>query len=195
MMKQKSINTVFKFISGIEIIGICIIILIALYFQLVLNELPCPLCLLQRLGLLGVAFGFLLNTHYHVRPSHYALSLISAVVTSFVSLRQIALHVTDPVGYGSSFLGFHMYTWVFILCCVIILYIAIVMSFPRQYMIYKDKARIEKISEARGKKTRLFTRCAFILFLVIIILNMFSTFSECGLTECPDNPTSYKLLK
>ena len=193
-MKQRSINTVVKFVSGVEVFGICLIILIALYFQFVLGELPCPLCLLQRLGLLGVAFGFLLNTYYCVRPIHYSLSLVSAVLTSFVSLRQITLHINSPVGYGSSIFGLHMYSWTFVLCCVIVLYIAVVMSFPRQYHLNKNKVLIEKVSEAKGKKTRLFTRIAFILFLFIILVNVISTFSQCGWSECPDNPTFYRLM-
>ncbi|AFJ42985.1 hypothetical protein OOM_0453 [Francisella orientalis str. Toba 04] len=46
---------------------------------------------------------------YNVRPSHYALSLLAAVLTSFISLRQIALHVSDPVGFGSTVFGLPMY--------------------------------------------------------------------------------------
>lgn len=95
MLLQGKINQIIEFISIMEVFGICFIIGMAFALQLLWNDLPCPLCLLQRLGLLGIALGFLLNIRYHVRPSHYAISLLSALFTAFVALRQIALHISD----------------------------------------------------------------------------------------------------
>ncbi|WP_119344513.1 disulfide bond formation protein B [Facilibium subflavum] len=190
-MERRKIRAFVKFLNAIEILGVCFIILVALYFQFILGEIPCPLCLLQRLGLLGIAFGFLLNIRYHVQPSHYSLSLLSAILTAFVSLRQIALHITSTGGYGSAVLGYHMYTWVFILCCVAIIYIAIVMSFPRQYELKTDR---QEISEAKSKKVRAFTHIAFIILLIVVAINLISTFAECGWQQCPDNPVGYQLF-
>ncbi|MED7789334.1 disulfide bond formation protein B [Francisella sp. 19X1-34] len=180
-----------KAISAIEITGIAIIIIAAFFFQFFMYELPCPLCLLQRLGLLAIGFGFLLNIRFHVRPSHYALSLLSAVFTSFVSLRQIALHVTDPVGFGSKVLGMHMYSWVFVISMVAIIYIAIVMSYPKQYEIRQEP---QEISEAKNKKIRIFTNIIFLIFILVVFANVVSIFFECGLYQCPDNPKDYILL-
>jgi len=179
-----------KALSAIEVTGIVIIISMAFFFQFAMNELPCPLCLLQRLGLLAIGFGFLLNIRFHVRPSHYALSLLAAVFTAFVSLRQIALHVTDPVGFGSKVLGMHMYSWVFVISMVAIIYIAIVMSYPDQYEI---RNKPQEISEAKNKKLRILTHIVFLIFAIIVFANATSTFFECGLHECPDNPTVYLL--
>ncbi|WP_116964557.1 disulfide bond formation protein B [Fastidiosibacter lacustris] len=190
-MQRSQINNVVKCFNAIEILGVTFIIAIAFAFQFIFRELPCPLCLLQRLGLLGIAFGFLLNVRYHVRPAHYSLSLLSAVLTSFVALRQIALHITDPDGYGSAILGIHMYTWVFIFCIVAIIYIGLIMTITQQYEIEQDK---KEIAEARGKKIRIFSHIAFIIFVLIIAANIISTLTECGLSECPDNPVSYILL-
>ena len=190
-MKQSRINNFIKCINAIEIIGVCFIIIVAFWFQFILKELPCPLCLLQRLGLLAIAFGFLLNIRYRVRPIHYGLSLISAILTAFIALRQIALHINTTTGYGSSFFGIHMYTWVFIICCIAIIYIAIMLSFPKQYELKQNK---REIAEAKGKKIKIFSHIAFAIYLIIIASNALSTFSECGLTQCPDNPTSYQIF-
>ncbi|MEY8701523.1 disulfide bond formation protein B, partial [Francisella philomiragia] len=78
-MKKYFKDDLVKLLSAIELAGITITIISAFYFQFVMGEIPCPLCLMQRLGLLAIGFGFLLNMHYHVRPSHYALSLLAAV--------------------------------------------------------------------------------------------------------------------
>ncbi|AEE26675.1 disulfide bond formation protein B [Francisella hispaniensis] len=187
-MKTFIENDLIKALSAIELMGIAISIIAAFYFQFAMDELPCPLCLLQRLGLLAIGFGFLLNMRYNIRPSHYALSLLAAVFTSFVSLRQIALHVTDPVGFGSRVLGMHMYSWVFVISMIAIIYIAIVMSYPRQYELRK---RPQEISEAKNNIIRILTQIVFIIFLIVVFANVASTFFECGLHECPDDPTRY----
>ncbi|AJI54006.1 disulfide bond formation protein B [Francisella philomiragia] len=190
-MKKYFKDDLIKFLSAIELTGITITIISAFYFQFIMGEIPCPLCLLQRLGLLAIGFGFLLNMRYNVRPSHYALSLLAAVLTSFISLRQIALHVSDPVGFGSTVFGLHMYTWVFVISMVAIVYIAIVMSYPDQYKINKDP---NEIKEAKNNKVRALTHIVFVIFLIAIFTNVTSTFIECGVHECPDDPTSYLLL-
>lgn len=189
-MQRSKINNFVKCLNAIEILAIILVIIMAFSFQFILGELPCPLCLLQRLGLLGIAFGFLLNIRYHVRPAHYSLSLLSAVLTSFVAMRQIALHINDPHGYGSAVLGLHMYTWVFVLCIIAIIYIAIVLGLSSQYEI---KANKDEIVEAKAKKIKIFTHIVFALFVFIIAANLISTFAECGLSECSDNPVVYTL--
>ncbi|WP_409072021.1 disulfide bond formation protein B, partial [Listeria monocytogenes] len=47
--------------------------------------MPCPLCLLQRILFALLAVGPILNIRYGPRPSHYALSLLAAIVGAVVS--------------------------------------------------------------------------------------------------------------
>lgn len=105
-------------------------------------------------------------------------------------MRQIALHINDQHGYGSAVLGLHMYTCVFVLCIIAIIYIAIALGLSSQYEI---KANKDEIAEARGKKIKVFTHIVFVLLVFIVAANLVSTFAECGLSECPDNPTVYTL--
>jgi disulfide bond formation protein DsbB len=168
--------------NALELSGILLVLFMALLFQIVLNELPCPLCLLQRVGFFGIALGFLMNLRYGLRPSHYAMIILSALFTSFVALRQIALHVVPGTGsYGSAMFGFHLYTWSFIVSMIVIIVTTILMSQDRQYLpIHWDNHRVRWI--------------AHLLFLILIILlaiNIGSVLLECGLSECPDNPVSY----
>ncbi|KEQ16507.1 disulfide bond formation protein DsbB [Endozoicomonas numazuensis] len=188
MSSRREINNFVKCASALEVTAVCFLLIFAFWFQFVMGELPCPLCILQRQGILAIASGFLLNMRYHVRPSHYSLSIVAAVLTSFISLRQIALHVTSPQGYGSAFLGLHMYTWVYILCSVSIVYIAIVIGYSRQFELHADK---DEVSEARDPRIRLFSHWAFGLLVFLTVANIVSIFFECGLEQCPDNPVRY----
>lgn len=143
---QRLIDT----INILSLLGITIIVFIAVIIQLFAHELPCPLCLLQRAGLLSIGFGFLLNIHYEIKPSHYACSLLASAITACVSLRQITLHIatsTKCSGYGMTLFGYHMYTWVFFICMMLIVYVAIILSIPQQYHLKQDP---EKVSESKS---------------------------------------------
>ena len=59
--------------------GICIPVIGAYWIQFVEGEFPCPLCLLQRLAMLGVAIGAMMNLRFGVRTSHYAVTIFSAI--------------------------------------------------------------------------------------------------------------------
>lgn len=181
-MRLEQINKGIKLLNIIDVIGIAIILLIALALQFFLKELPCPLCLLQRLGLLGMAFGFLLNIRFKPRPIHYSLSLLAALLTGFIALRQIALHVVPGSGaYGDPFLGFHLYTWVFILSVLQIIYISIILGFFNQYLINYEP----------DHTVALWGKIAIALLLFVAIDNAIVVYFECGLQSCPDNPVAY----
>jgi disulfide bond formation protein DsbB len=150
-----------------------------------LNELPCPLCLLQRVLFSLLAIGPILNIRFGPRPSHYVLSLLAAVVGATVSARQILLHIMprDP-GYGSALLGYHYYTWAFIGFAVAIVLISIVLMFDDQ-----------KRDDAKTQQAGLFAGGAVWLVFGLTAINALSTLLECGFSACPDNPTFYELLR
>lgn len=174
-------------INSYAVLGICGVLLGAYYIQFVEGEFPCPLCLLQRLAMLGVAFGAMLNLRYGIHTRHYGVSLLSAVFGASISIRQILLHI-DPSdsGYGSPVLGMHLYTWAFIVFAVVILLIGIMMFFETQF---------EDSSENRSAKSiGWFVKAVFFLVVLIAASNVITTFLECGFGQCPDNPTFYKEL-
>lgn len=177
--------------TRINILGLLIIsgvLLGAYYVQFGKGEFPCPLCLLQRLAMLGVAFGAMLNIRYGLRPAHYGVSLLSAVFGACVSVRQILLHIVPgDQGYGSAVFGLHLYTWAFIVFSVTVLLISIMMLFDKQFE--KNEG-----SEPKSRKTPLIT-AVFFLVVLIAISNVITTFLECGLAQCPDNPVSYIELR
>lgn len=170
-------------------LGISSVLLGAYGFQFILWEFPCPLCLLIRMGMLGVAFGFLLNLKFGVRPSHYGVSIISAMFGGAVAIRQVLLHIVPGTGsYGSPILGMHLYTWAFVIFAATVLIIGILLIFDRQSTSLQNK-------EAEEPKLSGFAKFVFILVIVIALSNVVTAFLECGIEPCPDNPTQYELLK
>lgn len=178
-----------KLLNAIDLLVISLVMIITFFLQFYLHELPCPLCLLQRVGLLAIGFGFLLNVHYRPRPGHYMFSLLAAVFTSFAALRQICLHILPGSGgYGGTLFGMHLYTWVFIACIVAIIYISIVLGFRTQYT---QLLHAERIDEPTVGWQRALCHLAFFLFFGLVIANAVNVFMECGFKECPDNPINY----
>src|SRR5262249_14156411 len=154
--------------------------------QLWLNELPCPLCLLQRIMFALLAVGPMLNVRFGPRPSHYALALLTAVAGAAFAMRQILLHIMpgDP-GYGSALLGYHYYTWAFIGFAVALVLIAAMLLFDGQF---KDETAVQPL------QADMFARAAVWLVIALTALNVVSTSLECGFAACPDNPVDYRLL-
>jgi len=166
----------------IEFIGVMLVLALAFIFQIIYKELPCPLCLLQRLGFFFIAFGLLLNLRFGPRPSHYSVILLSALFTSFVALRQIALHVVPGTGaYGDPVFGLHMYTWSFIISMAILITTSIMLGVERQY----------QLGYLGAKKIKWLVHISFAALVLLIGLNIGSIVMECGLSECPENPVQY----
>ena len=184
-MSRNYINTTERIFNIIELAGIVLMLFLALVFQLILNELPCPLCLLQRVGFLGVAFGFLLNLRFGLRPSHYAIVLISALYTGFVALRQVALHVVPGTGvYGNAIFGWHLYTWCFAIAMLVVIVTTFMLSVDRQY----------QRPSHNNIRWRYLTHFLFVVISLLVITNIVSVVLECGIQQCPDNPITYKFL-
>jgi len=174
-------------LNALALYGIALVLAAAFAAQLWLNELPCPLCLLQRIQFALLAVGPMLNVRFGPRPSHYALSLLTAAAGTAFAMRQVLLHIMpgEP-GYGSALLGYHYYTWAFIGFAVAIVLIAAMLLFDGQF---KHDAGAQPLPAGP------FVRAAVWLVIALTALNVVSTLLECGFAACPDNPVDYRLLK
>ena len=98
-------------LNALSLYAVALVLAAAFAAQFVLHELPCPLCLLQRILFATLAIGPILNIRFGPRPSHYAMSLLAAVAGAVASTRQVLLHILPgDAGYGSALLGYHYYT-------------------------------------------------------------------------------------
>lgn len=173
-------------LNVLALYGVAAVLALAFAFQFALGELPCPLCLLQRIQFAALAIGPLLNVRFGCRPSHYALSLLAAVLGAAVAMRQVFLHILPgDAGYGAAILGYHYYTWAFVLFAAAIVLIAIVMLFDGQF------------APTASTETKIGPVATVAAWLVIGLtaLNVVTTLLECGFAACPDDPVVYELLK
>jgi len=173
-------------LNALSLYAVALVLAAAFAAQFVLHELPCPLCLLQRILFATLAIGPILNIRFGPRPSHYAMSLFAAVAGAVVSTRQVLLHIMPgDAGYGSALLGFHYYTWALIGFIAAIVLLAAILLFDRQF----DDTAPQPISGGA------FAQAAVWLVIGLTALNVVSTLLECGFGACADNPTVYELLK
>lgn len=169
-------------LNALGLIAISGVLLVAFAEQIFNGELPCPLCLLQRVGFVIVGAGLALNVLCGLRPAHYGVMLLGAFVGAAVALRQVALHIVPGTGgYGDPFLGLHYYTWAFVLFAVVVAGAGLMLLLESQF------------SDTRRDRSGL-GRIAVGLFALVVLANGISTVLECGGGLCPDNPTSYQLL-
>ena len=175
-------NKLQRVANTIALATICTILAVAFTEQLNNHDLPCPLCLLQRICFIAVGLSLCMNIIDGIKTSHYGLMLLAAALGFAIALRQIMLHMTpgDP-GYGHLIFGFHMYIWSAIAFTIIIGLVAVSLFFERGFTEKQQKP-------GRGKFALM------VVFLCLILANGVSTFIECGVLVCPDNPIRYNLF-
>ena len=174
-----------RLLNAVGLLGIGTVLALAFIDQIWFRDLPCPLCILQRVGFFAAGFGIALNIIFGPKPSHYGVAIIGAVGGAAIAMRQILIHIVPGTGsYGNPVFGLHLYTWAFIAFVVIVVGCAIMLLDDRQF------SRAEPMS-VRLKPLPL---SALLLFLVLAVANVFSTIALCGAGSCPDEPKDYILF-
>lgn len=172
-------------LNSLALAGICAALLVAFYYQLILGEIPCPLCMLQRIGLMLVGFGFFLNVRFGASATHYAIIILSAMAGAGASLRQILLHIAPgDSGYGSAVLGYHMYTWGFIAFMATIIFAAIMLVVDRKRLSGQTLHGPTWLASLLGS-----------LLLILGLANLASDILVCGFAVCSGDPQGYILLR
>ena len=172
-------------LNALALYAIGFALLAAFYFQIALNELPCPLCLLQRLGLVALGIGPVLALRLGPRPIHYGVTLLAALLGAAIASRQVMQHIMpgDP-GFGSTMLGYHFYTWAFACFAAAILAIAVLLLFDQ---VFTQPPTTPQLG--------LFETGAIGLLIALCILNAVSAVLQCGFYGCPADPERYELLQ
>ena len=161
----------------------------AMSLQYANGELPCPLCLLERVAMLGVCFGILLNFRRGFSYQNTGFSLLFAIVLLVVSVRQSLLDIYPRPGHqyiGSAIFGIHMPVW------SIIIALTLLTSYAVKLAILGDD---EYLREADVSEFPAIRRIADILsayVIAICLINLVSVVLQCGFGEC--HTFGYKLL-
>jgi disulfide bond formation protein DsbB len=174
-------------------VWVLVLILTAAFgFQLIAGEPPCPLCVVQRIALMMCALGPL-SVLRQSRDGVLAcrdiavgsgIAIISALLGAAVSTRQVLLHILpgDP-GFGSPFLGLHLYTW-----CLI----AFVGQITASALMLIGSAWLKENERMAWRMTNV-TAGAFVF---IVVANLLSVIAEAGFNwDLPPDPVGYLLFK
>lgn len=161
-------------LNALSILVLSLILFGAYIFQFYYKEIPCPLCMLQRLGMIGVACGELLNFKFGIQVKHYALSLLSAIFGGAVALRQICLHICPgEKPFGTPVFGLSLYTWSFLAFASVIFSIALLL------ILYDPKWE-----HTERSKLNLLAKVSAIFIFVVTAANVVTTFLECENILC-----------
>lgn len=167
-----------KFFNSTAILVICGVLIGALFFQFGLNEDPCPLCLLQRMAMIGVIFGLCLNIFFGFDAKHFGVVLISALIGMVFSGRQVLLHIA-PVpgdnGYGTPFFGMHLYTW------GVLIFLASILG-SALFLLCSDKFKSTTTHVIVN-----YEKYVAYLATLLVFVNIVATFFECQLGPCCEN--------
>lgn len=158
---------------------LCSVLLGAFIVQYGFHEEPCPLCLLQRAGMVGVATATLFQMRFGLSPRHYGLILLFVLFGGAVALRHIALgacpNPLDPEDSIPEFTvwGFTLYTWSFLVFSSTLLYSALLLFFlPSQE------------AELGVRRLTWWEKGAAYYLVFIVVANIASTFHLCGWGLC-----------
>ena len=177
------------------VVAYSVVMLSAFYIQFVMGEFPCPLCMLQRYGMilatLGALFVIMQARRGELTTARYAqglgMGLVGVLAGASVSVRQIELHILpgDP-GYGEPFLRLHLYTWAFVTFAIVMIYIGVMlMLMPRGI----------PQAPAVGTAARKVSTVIIWVFIGVIAANVIAIiFLEGFAAVLPDDPMSYNLI-
>jgi disulfide bond formation protein DsbB len=172
-----------------------VVMLSAFYIQFGQGEFPCPLCMLQRYGMIlstiAALFIIMQARRGTLTTARYAqglgMGLLSVLAGASVSVRQIELHILpgDP-GYGEPFLRLHLYTWAFVTFAIVMIYVGVMLTLmPRGIpQAPAVDSPLRKVSTA-----------IIWLFIAVVAANVIAIiFLEGFAWVLPDDPTGYTLI-
>ncbi|HEY3144373.1 MAG TPA: disulfide bond formation protein B [Acidimicrobiales bacterium] len=178
----------------VYVVGFSLVLLGGFGMQFGKSEMPCPLCILQRMAMmlcaLGGAYIIRKATKGPVSASDlatgYGLSIVAAIAGMVMSGRQVLLHILpDAAGYGDPFLGLHLYTWAFITFTIAILAAAVNLIFA---------ADVTPEAPA-SSSTEWVSKAVLGLLGAVIAANALVVFAEEGFHwVLPDDPARYELF-
>lgn len=172
-----------RLINIVALLGLLGVLAGSLHLQFGIGEQPCPLCLVQRSGMIGLAVGPVMNLLWGIRARHYAISILAAFAGGAGSVRQILLHIQpgDP-GYGPAILGWHLYTWALVTFALGAAGCALLLMWQTPL----DAGDTGVMGQRGGIRALSLFVVAFVSIDLLIIA--VSIIPECGLGMCPDDP-------
>ena len=180
------------------------ILLGAYAYQFSYRELPCTLCLLQRLAMAAVAYGAAMNLVLGPSARHYGVCLVSALFGLVISLRQSLLHINpyfdkqtgqptlDPTAnppFGESVLGFNLYNWGVVIFATVFLAVGVVhlLGRPSRAPATDEREGREERDAPEPDWLRRLAGFGVALLFLVLASEAVLVFLECGFGDCPND--------
>lgn len=161
----------------------------AMVMQYAFGELPCPLCLLERVAMFGAAFGMIRNLRGPFSSRNTGLTLIFALFLLIVSVRQTLLDIYPRPGHeyvGSAVLGLHLPVW------SVLIAVALIGAYAIQLAILGGDAHMRSVVPAEFPGVRALGAALGAYVVLLCLVNLGSVVVQCGLGQC--HTTGYALL-
>jgi disulfide bond formation protein DsbB len=158
----------------------------AMVFQYYGGEIPCPLCLLQRVAMFGICYGVILHFRHGYSARNDGVSMLFALFLLIVSARQTLLDIYPRPGHsyiGNAVLGLHMPVWSVVIAVAVLLAFAIKLA-----VLGGEHLRNREPSPALDRVAGLL--CLYVV--AICLINLVSVMLQCGAGAC--HTSEYRLL-
>jgi disulfide bond formation protein DsbB len=175
-----------RLILWLMLLALAGVLTAAMAFQYIAGEIPCPLCLLQRVAMFGCCFGLIQQLRDGETQRGAGIALIFSVLLLAISVRQTLLDIVPRPGHayiGSAVFGLHMAVW-----SVLIAVALLIGSAGRLTLFGGPKAAPEPEGSTLGRLTHVLG----IYVVVICAINVLSVLAQCGLSQC--HTSDYALL-
>jgi disulfide bond formation protein DsbB len=158
----------------------------AMVMQYAQGEIPCPLCLLQRVAMFGCCFGLARQLRDGASERGTGITLIFAILLLVISVRQTLLDLFPRPGHdyiGSAVFGVHMPVW------SVFIAVALLLGFAIRFALFGAP---RSVPEPPDSPIARIARGLVIYVAVICAINFVSVIVQCGMDEC--HTTGYRLL-
>lgn len=162
------------------------ILTMAMVLQVAFGEIPCPLCLLQRVAMLGCCFGIIQQLHAKESQRGAGIGLVFALLLLVISARQTLLDIVPRPGHayvGQAVFGMHMPVW------SVVIAVALLLGFAIRFALFGAPRA------AAGPEASAMRRSARALELYVVFMcaiNFVAVVLQCGLGAC--HTFGYRLL-
>jgi disulfide bond formation protein DsbB len=162
----------------------------AMTLQYAGGELPCPLCLLQRVAMFGVCFGIMQNFRRGFSYQNTGYSLLFTILLLVVAVRQTLLDIYPRPGHeyiGSAIFGLHMPVW------SIIIALCLLTAYAAKLAALGGDEYLEEVPPSRFPVVSKLADLVSLYVIAICGINFVSVVLQCGLREC--HTFGYRLLQ
>ena len=179
--------TLDRLILWLMLLALAGVLTAAMGFQYLDGEIPCPLCLLQRVAMFAICLGLMQQLSGGETQQGAGIAMLSTVLLLVIAVRQTLLDLFPRPGHayvGRAVFGIHMPVWSVLIAVALLLGFAVRLAFL---------GGPTAAAPAQGSILRRLSYSLGLYVAILCAINWLSVVVQCGLGEC--HTTRYALLR